>query len=41
MCEAAHLAAARKIGEVWHEQMDGDPGQRWFRSVVKGVCARL
>jgi hypothetical protein len=26
---------------VWHEQMDADPGQRWFRSLVENVCAAL
>jgi DNA-binding transcriptional LysR family regulator len=30
-----------RIGQVWHEQMDGDPAQRWFRALVESVCADL
>jgi DNA-binding transcriptional LysR family regulator len=30
-----------RIGQVWHEQMENDPGQRWFRSLVKNVCGAL
>jgi DNA-binding transcriptional LysR family regulator len=30
-----------RIGQVWHEQMENDPGQRWFRSLVKSVCGAL
>jgi DNA-binding transcriptional LysR family regulator len=30
-----------RIGQVWHEQMEGDPGQRWFRALVESVCATL
>jgi DNA-binding transcriptional LysR family regulator len=30
-----------RIGHVWHEQMENDPGLRWFRSVVENVCATL
>jgi len=30
-----------RIGQVWHEQMDGDPGQRWFRALIENVCAGL
>jgi DNA-binding transcriptional LysR family regulator len=30
-----------RIGHVWHEQMESDPGLRWFRSVVENVCATL
>jgi DNA-binding transcriptional LysR family regulator len=30
-----------RIGQVWHEQMDADPGQRWFRSLVEKVCSSL
>jgi DNA-binding transcriptional LysR family regulator len=28
-----------RIGQVWHEQADRDPGQRWFRSIVKSVSS--
>jgi DNA-binding transcriptional LysR family regulator len=30
-----------RIGQVWHEQMENDPGERWFRSIVRGVCSTL
>jgi DNA-binding transcriptional LysR family regulator len=30
-----------RIGQVWHEQLENDPAQRWFRSVVRSVCATL
>jgi DNA-binding transcriptional LysR family regulator len=30
-----------RIGQVWHEQMESDPGQRWFRALVESVCATL
>ena len=30
-----------RIGQVWHEQMEGDPGQRWFRALVESVCNTL
>jgi len=30
-----------RIGQVWHEQMEGDPGQRWFRALIESVCATL
>jgi DNA-binding transcriptional LysR family regulator len=30
-----------RVGQVWHEQMDGDPGQRWFRALVESVCSTL
>jgi DNA-binding transcriptional LysR family regulator len=23
-----------RVGQVWHEQMDGDPGHRWLRAVI-------
>jgi DNA-binding transcriptional LysR family regulator len=29
------------IGQVWHEQLDADPGHRWLRSVIAEVCAAL
>jgi DNA-binding transcriptional LysR family regulator len=30
-----------RIGQVWHEQMENDAGQRWFRSLVRSVSATL
>jgi DNA-binding transcriptional LysR family regulator len=30
-----------KIGQVWHEQLDGDPAQRWFRGLVAQVSGEL
>jgi DNA-binding transcriptional LysR family regulator len=29
------------IGQVWHEQQDGDPAQRWLRGVIASVAAEL
>jgi len=29
------------IGQVWHEQLDGDPAQRWLRSTIAEVAAEL
>jgi DNA-binding transcriptional LysR family regulator len=29
------------IGQVWHEQQNADPGQRWLRSVIAEVAATL
>jgi DNA-binding transcriptional LysR family regulator len=29
------------IGQVWHEQQDGDPAQRWLRRVIASVAAEL
>jgi DNA-binding transcriptional LysR family regulator len=29
------------IGQVWHEQHDGDPGQRWLRQLIADVAAEL
>jgi DNA-binding transcriptional LysR family regulator len=30
-----------RIGMVWHEQLDKDPAQRWFRGVVAEVCGEI
>jgi LysR family transcriptional regulator, mexEF-oprN operon transcriptional activator len=30
-----------RIGQVWHEQMENDPGHRWFRELVARVATRL
>ncbi|MET0591714.1 MAG: LysR family transcriptional regulator [Polyangiaceae bacterium] len=30
-----------RIGQVWHDQMESDPGQRWFRALVETVAATL
>lgn len=30
-----------RIGQVWHEQLETDPGQRWFRELVGRVCHEL
>jgi DNA-binding transcriptional LysR family regulator len=30
-----------KIGQVWHERLDQDPAQAWFRGVVESVCHEL
>jgi DNA-binding transcriptional LysR family regulator len=30
-----------RIGQVWHEQLQTDPGQRWFRELVQRVCEKL
>ena len=29
------------IGQVWHEQLDGDPGHRWLRTLIERVCREL
>jgi DNA-binding transcriptional LysR family regulator len=29
------------IGQVWHEQMDGDPGHRWLRGLIERLCREL
>jgi DNA-binding transcriptional LysR family regulator len=29
------------IGQVWHEQQNADPGQRWLRGVIAEVAAEL
>jgi DNA-binding transcriptional LysR family regulator len=30
-----------RIGHVWHEQMDADPGHRWLRAQIESVAAAL
>ena len=30
-----------RIGQVWHEQLEHDPAQRWFRALVADVCRKL
>jgi DNA-binding transcriptional LysR family regulator len=30
-----------RIGQVWHEQLEADPGQRWFRELVQRVSGQL
>jgi DNA-binding transcriptional LysR family regulator len=32
---------ASTIGQVWHEQMDADPGHRWLRGTIREVCASI
>jgi DNA-binding transcriptional LysR family regulator len=29
------------IGQVWHEQQDGDPAQRWLRALIADVAREL
>ena len=29
------------IGQVWHEQQEGDPGQRWLRQLIAEVASKL
>lgn len=29
------------IGQVWHDQQDADPGQRWLRSLIAEVASQL
>ncbi|HYQ15317.1 MAG TPA: LysR family transcriptional regulator [Polyangiaceae bacterium] len=29
------------IGQVWHDQQDGDPGQRWLRELIADVASEL
>lgn len=29
------------VGQVWHARAEGDAGHRWFRGVVRDVCARV
>jgi DNA-binding transcriptional LysR family regulator len=39
---APPLALPRgRIGQVWHEQMQSDPAQRWFRDLIASVASRL
>jgi len=30
-----------RIGQVWHEQLEHDPAQRWFRQLIVEECAQL
>ena len=30
-----------RIGQVWHEQLDRDPGHRWFRELIRDECRKL
>jgi len=30
-----------RIGQVWHEQLEHDPAQRWFRQVIVEECRKL
>src|SRR6187549_573357 len=30
-----------RIGQVWHEQVEHDPAQRWFRQVIAEECRKL
>jgi DNA-binding transcriptional LysR family regulator len=30
-----------RVGQVWHEQTDADPGHRWFRELVLRVSSTL
>lgn len=30
-----------RIGQVWHEQLEHDPAQRWFRALVAEECRKL
>jgi hypothetical protein len=32
---------ASRIGMVWHDSLHDDPAQRWLRSTVAALCARL
>jgi len=32
---------ASRIGMVWHDSVDHDPGHRWLRTMVAEVCARV
>jgi DNA-binding transcriptional LysR family regulator len=32
---------AGRVGMVWHDSLHDDPAQRWFRSTVAELCARL
>ena len=35
------LLPRSRIGHVWHEQLETDPGQRWFRAQVERAAAEL
>jgi DNA-binding transcriptional LysR family regulator len=30
-----------RIGQVWHEQLEHDPAQRWFRALIADECRKL
>jgi len=30
-----------RIGQVWHEQLEHDPAQRWFRQLIVEECQKL
>jgi len=30
-----------RIGQVWHEQLEHDPAQRWFRQLIVEECKKL
>jgi len=30
-----------RIGQVWHEQLENDPAQRWFRQLIVEECRKL
>jgi len=30
-----------RVGQVWHEQLEHDPAQRWFRQLVVEECKKL
>lgn len=30
-----------RIGQVWHEQLEHDPGHRWLRTLIADECQRL
>jgi DNA-binding transcriptional LysR family regulator len=30
-----------RIGQVWHEQLEHDPAQRWFRALIAEECRKL
>ena len=30
-----------RIGQVWHEQSEHDPGHRWFRQLIADECRKL
>ncbi|HET9934000.1 MAG TPA: LysR family transcriptional regulator [Polyangiaceae bacterium] len=30
-----------KVGQVWHESVDADPGHRWLREVIASVSSKL
>jgi len=30
-----------RVGQVWHEQLEHDPAQRWFRQLIAEECVKL